>query len=426
MFRNIPRSALYSAIRLLSLVALVFASALAVDYYFNANTFCNEGASCEIVAKSEFGQKYGIFLPTLGLLAYSFFFLTSFFFAKTKRKLFGKRLSSFWLPLAVICCALGAFLFIIVQATEIHAFCYLCMGIDTSAILMVIPAVLLMIGKNDKDETHASFFHPVLWIGLYLLAAFGPLTWGTFQPAAVQSEAPEYVQSFYRPGKINVVEISSFDCPHCRQLHPEFSKLLESYGDKINFTRLTIPLGSRKEACIAYYCAEIQKKQNAFAECMFEDPSKDADRLLAHAKDCSIDEETFKSCLDDPKSREAVDEQLKNIESTGFKGAPTVWIEDTEIIGYNASLGMTPYKDAIDRREVSLHAKYPLAFIATLAVSGILLLIGGFFTMMRHNNAKRDEDKAEKSNSEDKTEDNAETDHSSDGDAPETGGGSPE
>ena len=82
--RTIPREWLYTAIRVLSLSALIFASMLTVDYYMSANTFCHEGASCEVVAKSEFGQKYGIFLPTLGLVAYSFFFLTSFFFAKTR------------------------------------------------------------------------------------------------------------------------------------------------------------------------------------------------------------------------------------------------------------------------------------------------------------------------------------------------------
>ena len=384
MFRNIPRSALYTAIRLLSLVALVFASALAVDYYFNANTFCGAGASCDIVAKSDFGQKYGIFLPTLGHLAYSFFFLTSFFFTKTKLKLFGKSLSTFWLPLAIICCAIGALLFVIVQATEIHAFCYLCMGIDTAAMLMVIPAVLLMINRNTDEEKHASFFHPALWIGLYIIAAGGPLTWGSFQPAAVQSTAPEYIQSMYKPGKINVVEISSFDCPHCRDLHPQFTKLLAEYGDQINFTRITIPLGSRKEACVAYYCAELQKKQNAFAECMFEDPSKDADRILAHAKDCSIDETSFKACLSDPKSLEAIDEQLKKLGTINFKGAPTVWIDDTEIVGYDASAGMQRYKDAIEKREISLQAKYPLAFILDLIIAAIVLLAGGFLTMTRH------------------------------------------
>ena len=61
-------------LRILSLVALIFASALAVDYYFSSNTFCASGASCEVVAKSDFGQKYGKFFPTLGLLTYTVVF----------------------------------------------------------------------------------------------------------------------------------------------------------------------------------------------------------------------------------------------------------------------------------------------------------------------------------------------------------------
>lgn len=68
MFRNIPRSALYTAIRLLSLVALVFASALAVDYYFNANTFCGAGASCDIVAKSDLAKNMAFSCPRSGSL----------------------------------------------------------------------------------------------------------------------------------------------------------------------------------------------------------------------------------------------------------------------------------------------------------------------------------------------------------------------
>ena len=92
--RTIPRGWLFTVIRIFSLCALLFASALAVDYYFNANTFCAQGAACDAVAHSEFGQKYGKFLPVLGLVAYSFFCLTSFFFARTRRKLFGFKLST--------------------------------------------------------------------------------------------------------------------------------------------------------------------------------------------------------------------------------------------------------------------------------------------------------------------------------------------
>ena len=403
-FSQIPKSYLYLAVRIFSLSALVFASMLAVDYYFVANTFCEAGADCQVVAQSEFGQKYGKFLPTLGLVAYSFFFLMSFFFTHTRRKMFGRSLATFWAPLAIVCCALGAMLFVVVQALEINAFCWLCMGIDTSAMLMVIPAILLFLNKTEEGDSEASeqgfwsgcirdfaasithktsILHPVLWLAVYFAVAAGPIYWGTRpepeQPKVENSEelsaVPEYIKSFYVPGKINVVEISSFDCPHCRQLHPELSKVLAEYGNQINFTRLTIPLGKQKEACVAYFCAEKQKKELAFADCLFEDPTKDAGKLLEHARECSIDETSFKDCLVDPASSAAVDEILRNVRESGFKGAPTVWIEGKEIIGYNAKLGMEPYRLALGEKEVIASEKdIDARHIANLITFACLIL----------------------------------------------------
>jgi protein-disulfide isomerase/uncharacterized membrane protein len=423
MIRQIPKSYLYLAVRLLSLVALVFASMLAVDYYFVANTFCAAGADCQVVAQSEFGQKYGIFLPALGLVAYSFFFLMSFFFTKTRRKMFGKSLATFWAPLAIICCALGATLFFIVQKFEIHAFCWMCVGIDTAALIMVIPAILLFLNKTEETNAEndtkdklgfwtgcisdlkasctqkISFLHPVLWLTVYFLCAAGPIYLGTRpdpepeKPAALTgdlSAVPEYIKSFYVPGKINVVEISSFDCPHCRQLHPELSKVLAEYGDSVNFTRLTIPLGKQKEACVAYFCAEKQKKEIAFADCMFEEPTKDAAKLLEHARHCSIDETAFKQCLTDPASSKAVDDILNNIRNAGFQGAPTIWIENTEIIGYNTQKGMEPYRQAlgekptpkdeskINPRELANHIT-----LVCLILAGLCLITGAPLTLSR-------------------------------------------
>ena len=386
--RSISRGSLYTVIRLLSLAALVFASMLAVDYYFNAHTFCANGASCQVVAESDFGQKYGKFLPALGLTAYSFFFLTSFFFAKTKAKVFGRYLSTFWIPLAIICCALGALLFIIVQSIQIHAFCYMCMGIDTSAILMVIPAVLLLLKKAEEveaDDPSNTKLHPVAWFGLYLLAAAGPLTWGSFQPPATSTQVPAYIHSFYQEGKINVVEISSFDCPHCRQLHPQLSELLKQYGDKVNFTRLTIPLSERKEACVAYLCAERQKKSEQYADCLFKDPSKDPQKLLEYARECSIDESKFNDCVNDPAMLEVVDQCRQDVRDSGFKGAPTVWIDSTPIIGYDESRGMTPYINAIEARDVSITQKLPTAFLVTLLFSFWALIGSALLSSGRRN-----------------------------------------
>ena len=400
--RNIPREWLYTAIRILSLSALIFASMLAVDYYMTANTFCHEGASCEVVAKSEFGQKYGIFLPTLGLVAYSFFFLTSFFFAKTKWKVFGKSAGAFWLPLAIICCALGALLFIIVQAIEINAFCWLCMGIDTSAILMVIPAVLLMLGERSEQEPRPTFLHPLIWVALFVGVFSGPLTWGAYHPPMIDTSAstatieefeaqvaqvPEFIRSKYVPGKVNVHEISSFGCPYCRRLHPVLTKLLAEYGDKINFVRTTLPIHMSEDACAAYYCAQKEGKGDEFADCMFEEPPKDAASILKHAEHCEIPPDEFIACIRSEEAQNAVAADRKAVNECGFKGAPTVWIDAQSIVGfqdvsiYRQAIELNPIiRDSLAAKQAadgpSIFTTKPILFGAFMTLTALLLFVG--------------------------------------------------
>ena len=420
--RTIPREWLYTAIRVLSLSALIFASMLAVDYYMSANTFCHEGASCEVVAKSEFGQKYGIFLPTLGLVAYSFFFLTSFFFAKTRWKVFGKSTRTFWVPLAIICCALGALLFIIVQAIEIHAFCWLCMGIDTSAILMVIPAVLLMLGDKSDIPDRPRILHPLLWLAFYIGIVSGPLSWGAYHPPVIDTSAatasaaefraqidekvPEFIRSKYVPGKVNVHEISSFGCPYCRKLHPQLTKLLAEYGDKINFVRTTLPIHMSVDACAAYYCAQKEGKGDQFAECMFEEPPQSAEAIVKHAQHCELPEKEFVACIQSEEAQKAVEADRAAVKECGFKGAPTVWIDAQTIVGFQ---DISVYRNAIELNPVfrdassgkkndadaapSVLTSTPLLFGSFMALTALLICagIGAQCVSMKRKKAASDE-----------------------------------
>ncbi|MFA5624005.1 MAG: thioredoxin domain-containing protein [Bradymonadales bacterium] len=383
---KIPREHMLFAIRILSLGALIFASALAVDYYFASNTFCETGASCDVVAKSEFGQRYGIFLPSLGLLAYSATFFGSFIAANRRRLLM-------LMNACIVLAALGAILFLVVQAYEVKAFCWLCVGIDSCAIAMTIPAIIMLINRGDESKVHNRL--PLLsWIGLYILIAGGPLSYGAFKPSQPQSPktAPSEIQSFYKEGKINVVEISSFDCPHCRELHPQFSKLLQEYGKDVNFKRLTVPIGTRvdRSVLLAYHCAEKQEKGDAFADCMFEAPSTEQSVLQSYVQKCSIEEDEFVRCMKSKDAADAVEASLALVKSSGFKGAPTVWIDQTRIIGFDKSKGMQPYRDAINK--VAPKHYTPWLFYIIMALGGILLLAGlGLF--MKNYAARGQEEK---------------------------------
>ena len=374
--RRLPRVGIYGAIRLLSLVALAFASALAVDYYFNANTFCSAGASCDAVAKSEFGQKYGIYLPTLGLLAYTVVFFSSFYFARTQRKLFGRSLGAFWFPMALFACAVGALLFIYVQAREVKAFCWLCMGIDSSALAMVLPGILLILGEKSEIVEPQTRPHWLVWAGLYVLAAGVPLAWGTFQPPATAQKVPALVAQHHVADKINIVEISSFDCPRCRDLHPQLSKLIDSYGASVHFKRVTIPLDRSRDGVIAYLCAERQQRSESFADCMFEQPTKEADKLREYAQQCGLDTQAYNRCIADPALDAEVDNIMAALRASDFKGAPTVWIDDIAIVGFRAEGGMDVYRDALEKKKSKPMSHLPLALIACLMLAAALTVAG--------------------------------------------------
>lgn len=374
---KIPRAWMLFAVRILSLGALIFASALAVDYYFSSNTFCNTGASCDVVAKSEFGQRYGIFLPTIGFLAYTATFFGSFIAANRRRLLI-------LMNVCILLAAAGALLFIVVQAIEINAFCWLCMGIDSCAIAMTLPAIVMLI--NHRDESVVVNKLPlILWIGLYILVAGGPLTYGAFKPAHadVPKTAPAAIQALYKDGKVNIVEISSFDCPHCRELHPQFSKLLQEYSADINFKRITVPIGRRvdRSVLIAYHCAEQQEKADAFADCMFEAPSTDSAVLQSYAQKCSIAEDAFTQCTQSKEAADAVDASLEIVKDSGFRGAPTVWIDQTAIIGFDRTLGMQPYRDAINK--VAPKPYTPWVFYLCIALGGLCVVAGIVLVLVR-------------------------------------------
>ena len=104
--------------------------------------------------------------------------------------------------------------------------------------------------------------------------------------------------------------------------------------------------------------------------------------MLEYARACSINEDSFKTCLSDPKTSEAVDQMLENIRSIDFKGAPTVWIDNTQIIGFDKSKGMTPYKNAIEKNK-SGEPTLPLAFIFTIIIGLGAIITGLIITFAR-------------------------------------------
>src|SRR5262249_47559323 len=123
--------------------------------------------------------------------------------------------------------------------------CWLCVIVDVCALLSAVCAFFVLRAARTGERPQSPL-KPWAAAGLALLAVLAPLGWSRFK---VPTPVPTMVSTLYRPGKINVVEFSDFECPFCRRLHEQTLKpLLAEYGDRVNFVRMQYPLDGHQMA----------------------------------------------------------------------------------------------------------------------------------------------------------------------------------
>ena len=242
------RAAWPTLLRLALLFALGTSAALTIDYLSSNPAFCGGTSGCGAVRRSGWGYVGAVPLPALGMLA----------FAATLGLSLGPvavRRVAAWA--AVLGALMGAAL-IAVQAVVIQRFCSLCMLVDVSAIVAGGAAVAALAGSGSRDSSTLADgpLRGWAWSALGALAVVAPLVWPSVRPAAA---LPAGVRERHVAGKINVVEFVDFQCPFCRMFHPTLKKVVNEYGERVNFIRLDLPLESHefaRGAAKAHLCAE--------------------------------------------------------------------------------------------------------------------------------------------------------------------------
>jgi Protein-disulfide isomerase len=199
--------------------------------------------------------------------------------------------------------------------------------VDTSAILAATAAIAYWF---KGDEGHDGALSQGGWGALGAVAVIAPLLFGKMQP---DPEVKASVSRYWVPGKVNIVELSDFECPFCRIQHASLKTAMEPFGDKINFVRVTVPLGSHanaRPASKAYVCARDLGKGEIMAHALFttELSKESIDKMVADfASQQGVDLEKFKACISDPKTDACVSEEFSRArDQIGFKGLPTTWV----------------------------------------------------------------------------------------------------
>ncbi|MFB6226176.1 MAG: DsbA family protein [Candidatus Paceibacteria bacterium] len=133
--------------------------------------------------------------------------------------------------------------------------------------------------------------------------------------------------------KVTIVEYSDFECPFCKRFHQTMKKVMDNYGDQVQWVFRHAPLEqlhskAPKEALAAECAGRIggNDKFWAFTDKIFEvTPSNDGlnlDKLPDYAEQVGVNRSKFESCLDSGKYKSEVNKELRDAKKAGLRGTP--------------------------------------------------------------------------------------------------------
>lgn len=328
--------------RLAVAVGLAMSAALLVDYLRPVPAFCDLSGGCEAVRASALGR-LGPLVPLTGVVGFAVWMATSLVSNGSR-----------WLVrMSLVAGASGALL-LLVQAFILGVFCEFCVVVDLSAIAAMVAALL----HTRSQPTLASFpSEKWLWASASALSIFIPVTIGVLRPSP---PVPRPIVELWKPGKLNVIELSDFQCPYCRRLHPSMNEVLREYGDRVHFVRLNVPLKSHahaRNAARAYICADAQGKAEEMADALFSSRDLSAQGAEKLAEELGLRLSSFGECVQAPATEARIEAELARVKEAGLEGLPTVWVGGEKLRGLQS----------VDK----LRAAFARAEAATVDPSGI-------------------------------------------------------
>lgn len=364
---QIPRVAL----RVAALIALAFSAATAAEYFLPGGTYCPPEGGCTDVRDWAMGHaiggySLGMLLPMLGVLGF-----TALFAGSLVRERKTMRITA---VLAVIG-ALVAMGLLYLQASQIGAWCWLCIGVDASAIVAGVAGVAVLVkAPSDDAESDTSLRSP--WWAGWVLAALAPIAWPFTLP---DPAIPAVISELYVEGPINVVEIADFECPYCRAMHPVLKSAIEETPGEVNVVRVIVPLHFHRharDAARAYHCATRLGQGEAMADALFAAPDLSLGNIHLIARELGLEPAAFEACLADPAIEARIAEDERIARESQNQGLPTVYIGERVLLGFDESAGAAPFTEALEAAEQGEGARvrvWPLATVALLAVlAGVL------------------------------------------------------
>ena len=137
------------------------------------------------------------------------------------------------------------------------------------------------------------------------------------------------------PGKIEVVEMFWYGCPHCYDLEPSTQAWLKRKPDNVAFVRIAVSFGASWEpGARAYYAAEALGVLDKLHQPLFEAyhqrrPLGDVDALAAFAAEHGVDAEAFRKAYTSFQTETQLRRGNQLAQRYGIRGVPAVIVNGT-------------------------------------------------------------------------------------------------
>jgi protein-disulfide isomerase len=130
--------------------------------------------------------------------------------------------------------------------------------------------------------------------------------------------------------KITLIEFSEFQCPYCSRAKGTLDELLKIYKDSLQIAFKHYPLPFHNNAMPASIAAVAANEQGKFWE-MYDklfanQQSLEAANIEKFAQEVGLDMAKFKAAIENPKTKELVEADMKEANNFGVQGTPSFFI----------------------------------------------------------------------------------------------------
>jgi uncharacterized membrane protein/predicted DsbA family dithiol-disulfide isomerase len=331
-------------IRSTSLAALALSAALLTAYLRPHALLCGYDFDCAEIWSSRYGNVFGIPLPIFGVLLFAAIFACSL----------STRPGRPWLlrSLALGGCVGGLGL-IVIQFFVLHRICPLCLLVDSCAVVLACAAFAWRpdaCGMRSRRGRSLWMAAPI--VALVLGAALG--TAGSWSPAEENLPLPPQIAALHVSGKVVLVEVVDFQCPHCRYMHDVLKGLIREEGERLRLVRVVAPMAKHpqaRDAARAYLCAEAQGKGAEMVELLFHAADLTPEGCESLAVALGISPEKYRAGVASAEVERRIEANLAWVMPACPQGLPCLWVQDQRLQGVQSRAAL---RDAIAAAELRL------------------------------------------------------------------------